>query len=173
MNESIINLYTGMFSDNINKEKQGTAISVILMCGSESKHMTKYDPTQTYMPLWMDTIAHMLEQVAEQATLPSTLSVFVHMWNNNVHTMCKKLFSIYNELNSHDQTFWSVLPLKLRRKNKSYYEYHDAMMRIVTSLLIINQRVDNFMVHFNATMPYHCGDMRTAQQLAERALIDG
>lgn len=170
---TIINLYTGLYSDNINKEVPGTAFGVIMVTGSDSSHRSAYDASSTYMNVWMENIACLLSRLAEQSALPESLSLFTHVWNNNVHIMCKKLQSIFNELRDHDPSLWVVLDLKLRRKNKSYYEYHDAMKRIVTALLTINKRVKTFNVYFNATHPANCGDMRLAQNLAEHALIAG
>lgn len=170
---TIINLYTGLYSDNINKQIPGTAFGALMVTGSESKHKSAYDANSTYMTVWMENIAQLLERIAEQSALPESLSIFTHVWNNNVHTMCKKLLSIYNELKDHDSSLWVVLDLKLRRKNKSYYEYHDKMKRIVIALLTINKRVKTFNVYFNATHPFNCGDMRLAQNLAEHALIAG
>lgn len=170
---TIINLYTGLYSDNINKQIPGTAFGALMVTGSDSSHKSAYDTKATYMTMWMSNIAQLLERIAEQSALPESLSLFTHVWNNNVHTMCKKLLSIYNELKEHNPSLWVVLDLKLRRKNKSYYEYHNEMKRIVLALLTINKRVKTFNVYFNATHPANCGDMRLAQNLAEHALIAG
>lgn len=170
---TIINLYTGLYSDNINKKVPGTAFGAIMVTGSDSNHRAKYDPSSTYMTVWMNNIAQLFEKIAEQPTLPESISLFTHVWNNNVHTMCKKLLSIFTELKDHDPSLWMVIDLKLRRKNKSYYEYHDEMKRILIALLTINKRINTFTVYFNATHPVNCGDMRLAQNLAEHALITG
>lgn len=173
MSAAIINIYTGLYSDNINKEIPGTAFGAIMSAGGESKHTSTYDPNATYMVLWMDNMASLLEKIADQCTLHESITLFTHVWNNNVHIMCKKLLSIFNELKDHEPTLWKVLDLKLRRKNKSYYEYHVSMKRIVIALLTINRRIKTFTVYFNATHPFNCGDMRLAQNLAELALTTG
>ena len=116
---TIINLYTGIYSDNINKTIPGTAFGAIMATGSDSSHRTAYDPSATYMTVWMENIAQLFERLADQSTLPESITLFTHVWNNNVHIMCKKLLSIFNELKDHDPSLWVVLDLKLRRKNKS------------------------------------------------------
>lgn len=170
--KQVIDIYTGTFSDNIDKKIKGTGFAAICKGKHGSATVTAYNEELSYMELWMKEMASILGQFQFDVTQFDGCVIAIHTWTPNLNLMCKKLHSIYNELKSYDEDMWDVVTLKLRRKNRSKYPYHDDAVSIVLSLLRINQTMP-LNVLFLVTAPKKQPVMGLAYQKAEVALNDG
>ena len=120
------------------------------------------------MQLWMSSMADLLQTLPTVALANNTaeeMMIGIHTWTPNINKMCVKLASIYNEMKEYDESAWSVIEIKLRRKNGTKYEYHNEMKQILM-VLLQTSKIIKLNVKFSATNPKFQPEMGVAQQHA-------
>lgn len=169
-----IDMYTGVFTDNIDKKKPGAAFGAVMVNKHRVATTSNYDPASTYLQIWMKNIAEQLDAIAKSPLTDTEVTMFVHTWTPNINKMCVKMQSVFDQLKSYDEDAWDVLDIKLRRANRQRYEYHNDMVTIVKSLLVLNRRPNTkFSFQFVVTSPRKQQHMGVAYQKAELAHNQG
>lgn len=165
-----IDIYTGVFTDNIEKKRSGSAFGAVLVGKGGNSSSGVYNPNMTYMQIWMTEIATYISEIPVDHLSYDSLTLFVHTWTPNINKMCAKMQSIFNQMKDLNEDAWDVLDVKLRRANRQRYEYHAEMRQIVRSLLQLNRRTKlNF--QFKVSAPRKFPLMGIAYQKAETASL--
>lgn len=167
-----IDIYTGVYADNIDKKKPGAAFGAVCVGKGGNSSTSSYDPNMSYMQIWMTEIAALLSEIPVDHLSYDSLYLMIHTWTPNINKMCKKMQSIFDQLKELNEDAWDVLDIKLRRANRSRYEYHAEMKKIVRSLLLLNRRI-KLTFSFKVSSPRHHPHMGIAYQKAEVALDRG
>jgi len=166
-----INIFTGHFTDNIEKKNPGVSFGAVIVRDSEVITSDEFSLTDSYLTLWLKSVLGILKQLEEvsvQRKLVPNLEMSVQVFaaHKNVIAISRKLQDIFDELKRHKTDVTKLLHVKLRRANRSFYDYHDTMVEIVTTLLAIHANTSTFRFQF-ASLPKTNPHMRTAQQHAE------
>lgn len=167
-----IDIYTAVHSDNINKQKPGSAFGAVCVGKVNTQTRAAYDEDKTYLPMWMASMSVIIGSIANGSLGYESVTLLIHTWTPNINKMCKKLQSIFEQLKDLDEEAWDVVEIKLRRSNRTKYEYHDDMAAILLHLLHLNKHVPT-QVQFCITSPKKATQMSVAHQKAELALING
>lgn len=165
-------VFTGHYTDSINKAIPGCAFGVSVEKDGKKKLMSTYYPEDTYMTAWLKGVirffANLNKMIDTGIFTGDALFVNVYMFHKNVTPIAKKIGKVYWDLRSYVSEVEHMIGIKMRKANKSLYAYHDLLVQLVTLLLEINTKVD-LNVRFDALQPTN-SNMRTAQQEAEDCL---
>jgi len=164
-----IDIYTGTYVDNKDKQVKGVAFAAICKGKKGSYTHTNTDPEQTSaMEMWMSEMDTILKRIPADTTQFEECALIIHSWSHNLKKITSKMQSIYNQLKEYDEDMWDVVAIKLRRANGTKYPYHDQMASIMLTLLRYNKMLP-LDVKFVSTSPKNAA-MGLAYQRAEVAL---
>lgn len=164
--KQIIDIYTATYADHREKEYQGTAFAALIKGKKGTVVYANSYKTLTYIDVWMKEMAMLLARITINPTEFDDAVIHIHSWTPNVNRMSKKLLSVYDELKQYDdEKIWKNASVMLRRKNRTFYPYHNDLMKIINTLLVLNKRIPLTLV-CKATSPHRTIEMKTVYQSA-------
>lgn len=166
-----IDIFTAVYTDNKEKKYKGTGYGAIVVTKTKRRSFSEYNPNTTYLQMWMEETSSLLEQLIGGDTIHDfeSLVIGLHTYESNTGRILEKIKKVFVQMKDYEEDSWDVVELKLRRSNKTYYPYHDAMVQIVFLLLNYNKHTPVQLVLFTQKKK-NIPEMTLALQKAEAAV---
>lgn len=167
-----IDIYTACYADNKEKKYKGVGFGAVVVTKTKRRTFSEFSNDSTYLEIWMDEVATLLESLIGNGVVHDFESVAlgIHTYEMNTGKVMQKIKKVYEQLRQYDSESWDVVDLKLRRANKPYYPYHDAMVRIVKVMLQYDKSIPLTLILFTKKLK-GVPEMTLALQHAEKAVI--
>lgn len=166
-----IDIYTACYADNKEKKLKGTGFGALIVTKTKKQTISGHSDTLSYLDLWMEEMATVIEGLLGTGVVHTfeSVALAIHTYEMNTGKVLQKLKKVYDEVKQYGPDSWDIVELKLRRANKTYYPYHNAMLRIVMTMLQYNVTIPLNVILFTKKVKGN-DQMTIALQKAEAAL---